>query len=363
MRRGAFAGVVLGGVLALCLEASPAMALGPSLWDRARYPEIGAQAALIDEAEQLQIRYHRLFSADRGERLDARDLMTLGEAYLSRATDLLEQAGVAKGGDPLVRLRLADLYELLHKNDESRLLLESIAGSNPPAVVMARVQSQLAICYAKLGRHAEEIKAYGEALALQPIAEHRALLLANRAEAYMVEGDVSAAVEGYRSALLLLTPYDMVNGNGPTTLWGLAVALDRSGDFAGAIEAVTMARTYDARDLRLNSPNWFYVPDYDRHWYEALGHWMAARKTDTASVRADAYLRAVASWKEYVSKAPLGDHWVLIAKARLAQCEKEAAEARRQAKVPLGLASKGRPSIAPGGTKAPAPPRAVAPKR
>ena len=51
------------------------------------------------------------------------------------------------------------------------------------------------------------------------------MILANRAEAYMLLGDIGPAVEGYRAALGLLSTDHLLYGSGATTLWGLAVAL------------------------------------------------------------------------------------------------------------------------------------------
>src|SRR5262249_6232058 len=121
----------------------------------------------------------------------------------------------------------------------------------------------------------------------------------------------------------------MMFGTGPTTLWGLGVALDRSGDLDSGLDAIRLARTYDAKDERINGPGWFYMPDYDRHWYEALGYWQVARKADAPlSVRVDAYARASASWDEYLARAAHdapGDHWLPLARVRAKQCEKERA--------------------------------------
>jgi tetratricopeptide (TPR) repeat protein len=194
------------------------------------------------------------------------------------------------------------------------------------------VHADLAVAYAHQGRVAEEIAAYGEALRVQPVAFERSRLLANRAEAYMIQGDITAAVEGYRAAIALLSADHMMFGTGPTTLWGLAVALDRSGDLDSGLDAIRLARTYDAQDRIINGPGWFYLPDYDRHWYEALGHWQVARKTDALlSVRVDAYARASASWDEYLANAARDDRWLPLARLRAKQCEKERAAFLRRA--------------------------------
>ena len=155
----------------------------------------------------------------------------------------------------------------------------------------------------------------------------------------MLLGDITPAVEGYRAALALLTADHMMFGSGPTTLWGLAVALDRSGDLDSGLDAIRVARSYDAQDKQINGPGWFYLPDYDRHWYEALGHWQVARKSEVVtSVRVDAYARAVASWEEYVSSAARDDKWLPLARVRLKQCEKERAAFLRRPRPQGGLA-------------------------
>jgi tetratricopeptide (TPR) repeat protein len=188
------------------------------------------------------------------------------------------------------------------------------------------VYFQLAIQYARLGRPKDEIAAYGEALRVQPVAGERSVLLANRAEAYMLLGDVTSAIAGYRASLALLTSDYLLFNAAPTTLWGLAVALDRSGDLDGGLETVRLARAYDPRDARLDGPSWFFLPAYDKYWYHALGHWAVARKADVDAVRAEAYSHAVTNWEEYVAAASRDgkdDKWVDIARVRLKQCEKE----------------------------------------
>ena len=138
------------------------------------------------------------------------------------------------------------------------------------------------------------------------------------------------AAEGYREALRERLPAEMWR-LGVTTLWGLGVALDRSGDLDAAIQAIQMARTYDPGDQQIHGPGWFYAIPHDEAWFEALGHWAAARKTDLKSVRAFAYARAIESWEEYVARAPKGDRYLPIAQARLAACEKERDTALRDA--------------------------------
>lgn len=106
-------------------------------------------------------------------------------------------------------------------------LLESIGRAEAPSSLRALTFADLAVAYAHLGRVEDEIAAYGKALEVQPVAFERSRLFANRAEAYMLLGNIIAAVEGYRAALSLLSADHMMFGTGPTTLWGLGVALNR----------------------------------------------------------------------------------------------------------------------------------------
>jgi len=328
----------IGVVAALLLGAPPASADPPSIWARTRRPDLDRRAELLAEAEGLQLKYHHLHSTRSRHAFDRQEIESLSQLYLTRASILLEEAGVRTGSDLFARYQLAEVYGFLGKPAKSAEVLESIVRASPPPVLRARAHAQLAVDYAHLSRVEDEITQYGEALRDQSIPHERSRLLANRAEAYMLLGDITAAVDGYRAALALLTTDHMIFGSGPTTLWGLAVALDRSGDLEGGLESVRLARSYDAQDEQLsNEHGWFFLPDYDRHWYGALGHWMVARKTDMGSVRVDAYARAVADWEAYVAKAGAApdDKWVALARVRLAQCKKERAELLRREKIRL----------------------------
>jgi tetratricopeptide (TPR) repeat protein len=328
--------LAIGAALGVALGAAGAEA-APSVWQRAGRPDDARRQDLIAEADLLELKYHALFERDRHRRprLDRREIATMSELYLTRAALLLEAAGAADARDLFLRSRLASVYSALKQNAKAMALLEGITREDPPAPLRAQVYGELAIAYAHAGRPEDEIKAYTEALAVQPIAPERARLLSNRAEAHMLLGNITAAVEGYRAALALLSADYLLRAVGPTTLWGLAVALDRSGDLDGGLEAVRLARAYDAQDEQINGPGWFYVPDYDRHWYAAIGHWAVARKADVESVRVAAYQRAVASWEEYLTQAPREDRWAPIARVRLRQCEKERVEYVRRLKSPV----------------------------
>jgi tetratricopeptide (TPR) repeat protein len=317
--RGARVGLGVLLATALVAEGTPAAAAG-SVWSRARSPDAERRRELVAEAQGHELKAQTLVRSR--NQLDRAEVTV----HLAQATILLEEAGAATSSDLFLRYRLALVYTSQDEQKKAIPILESIVRADPPAALRAMTFSDLAVAYAHQGRIGDEIAAYGEALRVQPVAFERSRLLANRAEAYMLLGDITPAVQGYRAALALLSADHMMFGTGPTTLWGLAVALDRSGDLDSGLDAVRLARTYDPQDKLINGPAWFYLPDYDRHWYEALGHWQVARKTDALlSVRVDAYARASASWDEYVTNAARDDRWLPLARLRAKQCEKERA--------------------------------------
>jgi tetratricopeptide (TPR) repeat protein len=319
----ATAGVAAAAAIVLLANgarADPKLATVDTVWGRARRPDLARPRELVAEADGYVFKYQQLH-AGRPE------ADVLGDTYLMRAAELLEQAGATTSRDLYLRYRLAEVYALREQHDKEIRALEGIGRSDPPAPLRAQVFADLAVAYAHAGRVADEIKAYDQALQVQPLAPERSRLIANRAEAYMLLGDATTAVAGYRAALALLSNDYMMFDSGATTLWGLAVGLDRTDDLDAALDAVRLARVYDPGDKRINGPGWFYEPEYDRHWYEALGHWEVARKADVhIAVRSAAYAAALGSWSRYLDFAAPGDKWAALARVRLLKCARERAE-------------------------------------
>ncbi|NUO47916.1 MAG: hypothetical protein HOV80_03570 [Polyangiaceae bacterium] len=123
----------------------------------------------------------------------------------------------------------------------------------------------------------------------------------------------------------------------PTTLFSLGVALDRSGDLEGGLESIARARSYDPVDKFLQGDTWFFSTPHDAAWFEALGHWLVARRGDGDDVRLGAYERAVAAWKSFIARAPETDPYLGLAKARLKLCEKEMAAFSKKVQTPTPM--------------------------
>jgi tetratricopeptide (TPR) repeat protein len=313
--------------IALLALGIPAAHAEPTVWARARDSGLEERRALIAQADELILRYENFLRSQWGD-----DAPMIGPLWLRQARVLYEQAGAPTSRDPLLRLRYAGILEDLEDYSGAAAQLEALLRGDPPEPVQAEAWRALAVHYARLGRHEDEIKAYAEALAREPHTGPRATLLANRAEAYMALGDIVTAVAGYRAALAQLPTREVIQ-YGVTTLWGLSVALDRSGDLEGALAHITLARSYDRTDQRINGRGWFYVPPHDEAWYKALGHWQAARAAETTPARNEHFNQAVTAWHDYLARAPEADRWIPLARARLAQCEKERSEAFRRGLV------------------------------
>ena len=294
----------------------------PSVWAEAADPKLERRTKTLRHTERLVGRARR--AGRMGALSDAPRSLLLRDA-LQRLT----QADAATSDDPRLRHQLARaLYGLFDTDgDEGHLRaavghLRMVAEANAPVTVRAEALNDLAMCHARLGRHPREINAYDRALELEPHAESQAILLANQAEGYMAQGHISRAVSGYRASIAV-TPAYALHRIAVTTWWGYAVALDRSGNLTGALEQIAKARSYDPEDLSLQSDSWVYLPDYDEHWYRALGHWQRARVTKEPSARLRSYEQALLSWSAYQRRATLPDPWAALAELRQRQCRAE----------------------------------------
>jgi tetratricopeptide (TPR) repeat protein len=349
--RGALTGLMFLAVLALPVSHARAT---PSPWTLARDPETYNVTRALRRAEQSLIDARR-------EPHPLDDPILPAEIHAARSLDALRVVGGETATNAWVRLGTARGLFALGRYEAAAGVLETVVRARElPESVRSDAWGDLAVAYARIDRVADEIDAYEEGIAREPHAASRAMMLANQAEAFMVADDLPRAISGYRAALGELASIDAAS-LAPTTLWSLAVALDRSGDLDSALEHVARARSYDPFDSALRGPGWFFVPPYDRHWYEALGQWLVARRGSSApSVgpspsgvpgllvggaragdalerRRDAFERGIIAWRLYLAAAPADGPYVPLALARLAQMERERevveAEATRHARA------------------------------
>ncbi|MBM4376154.1 MAG: hypothetical protein FJ095_13815 [Deltaproteobacteria bacterium] len=305
--------------------SNPASARGDAtVWSEAATPERAIENETITRARRLHQRYVDALS-DRvtesraaGHLVEEAALLRRRGAAASLRPELLhafarvERARFDADGDPS---HLERSVEALRRGLGDALARGTLRE--------AAMRFDLSLSLAHLERRADEIEAEQKFLEVEPDDSERSLVLANLADAWMGLGRLEDSLRAYEAALALL-PTIAFGGGSVTTLWGLAVALDRSGDLPRALERVAVARTYDPSDMHLRSPAWFYVPRYEKHWYAALGSWHVGRTHADDAVRREAYGRAVASYRAYLDAAAPMDRWRELAATRLAQCESEA---------------------------------------
>lgn len=323
-------GLVLLACASVCLGYTDTSSAAPSVWASARRPQAAARAVLIDKADKA-LNDAALYKV----RKDLYSGFFLGgdaaEVGKFEARQLLAEAGGATSPNMMVRLRYAGVLRSLaseqkpihRKNiEEAANILTTVIASRPPPAIVLQAWNEMALCHALLGQREQEIQAYGEALVLEPSNRRRSTLLANRAESYMAAGRLDEAIRGYREAFAALLEIER-RGYGATTLWGLAVALDRNGDLEDALEHIRLARMYDEFDERLKDDSWFYSPPHDEHWYKALGDWVKARAAENSIDRIFEYGHALEAWERYIHQAPENDPYVALAKVRRRACELE----------------------------------------
>jgi len=329
-RQSSRLGPVFLVLASICLGNVSEVSADPSVWASARRPNASSRERLASEAQKVLSD-----AALQKERAEMRTGLAIGNELLEAARidarSKLEEAGGATSPNMIVRLQYASLLQTIASKQKPRNLknvekaakiIETVVAARPDPSVLEIAWGELGVCYAVLGERDKEIHAYGQALSFQPIGHRRATLMANRAESYMGSGRLDEAIQGYRDGLAALLP-DEMRAYGVTTLWGLAVALDRNGDLESAFANIRLARIYDGIDEEINRDSWFYSPAYDEHWYKALGAWAHARTIENSIDRTFEYGHALEAWDRYIDRAPADDLYVALAKVRRRACEQE----------------------------------------
>lgn len=326
--RGLTAGLAAGVVLCALAGSSTTQATAqdaarivehPTVWDRAANPDWSAYEAACRTAEKtlaLAEAIHLQTAAGR-ERLDV-------------ALKGLQAVDALHAPDVRLRFYLGRL-ELLARNDERAMeALESAIAIAPDHPMATDAYFSLAIAYARGGRRTDEVAAYAEYLRRETDPSNRLRALSNLAESEMALELHAEALRDYQAAIEL-SPDD------PIIHWGYAVALDRVGDPGASAAEARIAVTYDPVDQHLSKPSVFFVPEYDRYWYEGLGAMTRAGLNDDPGSAMLWWEMAVAKWLQYAAAAGPHDKWFALAKAHRITCERALAQAKRKAMTASGL--------------------------
>jgi tetratricopeptide (TPR) repeat protein len=302
----------------------------PSRWDRARDPT-------ASEAWELHTRVREFMAPLPDEVLGLRELR------LQQARTELESANAAESADVRLRFDLGQVYEELSHNQQAIDVLQPALAMAPDHPAAADAWLELAFAYARMDRSREERDAYDAYLVRAPYESGRATALLNRAEAEMRLGNLEDAVLGYRDAIDACDSASMLDDlfkTGVLARWGLAVALDRSGDATGAVREALVASQLDPREGIIDSQEMcgtslcvFFVPDYERDWYLGLGRAEHAKQELDPRKAALLWKRTEEKWADYILRADPKDRWLPLAKAHLSATQKRRAVADKRAGV------------------------------
>ncbi len=320
-------GLARGLASALLLVSASALAdTRPSLWESAREPGARTRYALHVTVRQI---------------LDFESRVPLARfGALDRARTLLEDAQAERSPEPTLRFDLGEVYYALDLHDEAvRVLVPALAehGDHPAGT---EALLSLAYSFAKLDRPREERDAYLRFLARTTNDRARVTATLNLAEAEMRLGNLREAIAGYQEAIALsssLPQFASSQESGTLAVWGLAVAQDRSGDPMAARASATRALGLDpGMALVAHGPNVFFVPEYERLWYLALGDEAEAARSPEPRQALRHLRSAELFWRTYVDKATGTDRWLAHARAHLASAKRATAAAiARAGKAPL----------------------------
>ncbi len=313
MKGGAWTNVVVTTWLLCAARPSHAQGHPPGVWERAADPARQREDIVYRRAEVHMAAASRqnLFSP-------------MWQEHLGIAFQALEDGHADNAADVRLRFVFGEVAEQLHLYERAARALESALRDAPDDPSATQAYFALGICYAKLNRAEEEIAAYDEYIRRETHPGRRGNALSNRAEAQMLLGRMSAAISDYRGSL-------RIDPESVLTHWGLAVALDRSGDAPGGLAEAKIAITYDPLDQRISSQDVFFMPEYDKYWYEGIGAIAHAQQIDDPATSILWWETAVAKWAEYVALATADDPWVRLAKAHQASCERQLEQAKKTA--------------------------------
>lgn len=297
-------------VLAL---AAPARAdTPPTVWDRARDPVLAANYDLHVEVQR---------------RLAARERFDVRDAQVRAVRALLDAADVEHRGDLRLRLDLATVEFLLQNYERARTLFQAALAEAPNHPAAEEAWLRLAFTCGHLGDHACERRSYAEVLRRTTEEPLRATPLLNLAETEMHLGHLREALDGYREALRISGGHLHSVQTSALATWGLAVALDRSGDRVAAEKnarfAIELQHTLPDPNI-LHSQDVFFVPAYEVHYYDGLGAAAQARATTSPREALPLWRAAERAFGAFVQAADgKGDRWLPIARVRLAQARSE----------------------------------------
>lgn len=326
----------------------------PSSWDIARDPGERDRWALHVRVERL---IHSPIDGSPGPLEVRRDQ----ELRLESARALLEEADAAHSADVRLRFDLGIVYEEIATLERRSDLNSDVVAILAPAVDAfpdhpgaTEALDSLVYAYAKLDRPREELSTWRRYIPRLLDDRARVGPLMNMGEAQMRLGQLDDALATLRDGLHMCETLPNSSGMNATyalTLWDVAVALDRSGDSHAAEQtagkargwswsevvsagSIQLARTVTGWDVIRDDDDVFFVPEWEREWYLALGDSASADAAADPRDAARLWSDAEQHWDAYVTHsaaAGTGDRWLAMARARLEHARRARASAQKRA--------------------------------
>jgi tetratricopeptide (TPR) repeat protein len=238
-------------------------------WRRAREPEAARAEALIRQGRAL------LVPALRVSFLLGKDASIQRRVGIENALSRFERARELTPNDPellfLTGRALAAWQREAggHAEHKSAEAIESFLALRAidPWYEAETVAFELGILYTREARFREARAEYERALRLKLEVDGDSAVLGNLAEVTMLAGDLEQAVRLYERAVA-----EGSSDQRLLSLWGLAVALDRLGERARALESAQEALRSDQHPMQvLDQGGVFFVPPHERFYYRGLG--------------------------------------------------------------------------------------------
>jgi tetratricopeptide (TPR) repeat protein len=308
------------------LSVAPPAGADPTLWQRAHDPWAAARAKARLRAEQL-------FDEATGPHADPE---TLRELSLGSAA-LLELSGGAKR-DPWQEVLLGRVLLEARSGREKAAMqfIEHGLAALPPSDFKGASLFDLGLAAMFSGEMERAIKAFSAALPLAWDADDRANLLRSRGKARMLSGHLLEAVADFRAALKLSRHVDVL----ALSHFSLGVALERSGDYPQGMQEIARGVALRlpvppfASENVLDLPTVTMLPDYDVHYYRALGAMSEAESADSRELQLERYQAALDSWDQYLPPAQAQkDRFVPNAERHRQRCLERLGKPRRSSGV------------------------------
>jgi tetratricopeptide (TPR) repeat protein len=222
--------------------------------------------------------------------------------------------------------RSLETCDVRRRDAETAQALERLIEVDPRYDAM-QVAFDLGVVRTRLHDFVAASAAYARAIELAWSERDTVVAEANLAEVTMLAGDPAAALPHYQRAIARSAggrDYALAQ-------LGMAVALDRLGEHARAVETAAKAAESSGRSLAaLEADGVFFEPAHERHYYFALGHEALAQLLPDAR---EAELRlAREAYAAFLAAAPASDPHRGAAQNDLAALDRELAKLSKSAR-------------------------------